>query len=214
MATFRSSRRCWAIAGLTVALIAVGVVSSLLAVSSSRARAASTGARAAGRGQPSPFSWLRPAPAPQRWRQTTTAASGATLSYPRTWRPIPGDQGTVSVSLRSHTGLYVGYLNVTPRQGAEQLHGWAAFRLNRNRDEGDVHVTKVAAAEGLRFRNARGSCLIDDYLSRVGSHPYREIACIVAGHRHTDVFIGAALRGDWQTVRGILERAASSLIQR
>jgi hypothetical protein len=110
--------------------------------------------------------------------------------------------------------LYLGYLNVTPRQGAEQLHGWAAFRLDRNREEGDGHVTKVAAAEGLRFHNANGSCVIDDYLSRVGSHPYREIACIVAGHRHTDVFIGAALRSDWLTVRPTLERAASSLIQR
>jgi hypothetical protein len=119
----------------------------------------------------------------------------------------------VSRSLRSHSGLYVGYLNVTPREGAEQLHGWAAFRLNRNREEGDTHVTQVAAAEGLRFRNAHGSCLIDDYLSRVGSNPYREIACIVAGHRHTDVFIGAGLRSDWQAVRGTLERAASSLIQ-
>lgn len=214
MATSRSSRRLWAIGALTVALIAVAVVSSLLTVSSSRARAGSTGAGSAGRGQPSRFSWLRPAPAPQPWLRTTTAASGATLSYPRTWNLIPGDKGTVSVSLRSHTGLYLGYLNVTPRQGAEQLHGWAAFRLDRNREEGDVHVTKVAAAEGLRFRNARGSCLIDDYLSRVGSHPYREIACIIAGHRHTDVFIGAALRGDWQMVRGTLERAASSLIQR
>lgn len=47
-----------------------------------------------------------------------------------------------------------------------------------------------------------------------GSHPYREIACIVSGRRHTDVFIGAALRRDWGPLRGTLERAASSLLQR
>jgi hypothetical protein len=118
------------------------------------------------------------------------------------------------VSLRVHHNPYAGYLNVTPRQGAEQLHGWAAFRIKRNRDEGDGHVSQVAAREGLRFRNARGSCVIDDYVSRVGSHRYREIACIVKGHRHTDVFIAAALRHDWKAVRGTLERAASSLLQR
>ena len=214
MATSRSTKRLLAIAGLTVVLLALAAVPTLLTASSPRARAASGGARSAGTGQPSAFSWLRPAPAPQGWLQTATAASGATLFYPRTWSPIPGDEGTVSVSLRSHKGLYVGYLNVTPRQGAEQPHGWAAFRLDRNREEGDLHVTQVAAGEGLRFRDARGSCVIDDYLSRVGSHPYREIACIVTGRLHTDVFIGAALRGDWQMVGGTLERAASSLMQR
>ena len=120
----------------------------------------------------------------------------------------------MTVSLRDARRRFVGYLNVTPRQGAEQLHGWAAFRTNRNRDEGDGHVNQVADADGLHFRAARGSCVIDDYISRVGSHPYREIACIVKGHRHTDVFIGAGLRQDWNTVRGTLERAASSLLQR
>ena len=214
MATSKSAKRVLAIGGLSVVLLGLAAVPTLLTASSSRARAASGGARSAGSRQPSAFAWLRPAPAPQRWLQTTTAASGATLFYPRTWSPIPGDTGTVSVSQRSDNGLYAGYLNVTPRQGAEQPHGWAAFRLNRNREEGDLHVTQVAAAEGLRFRNARGSCVIDDYLSRVGSHPYREIACIVTGRLHTDVFIGAALQGDWQMIGGTLERAASSLMQR
>ncbi|HEY3726770.1 MAG TPA: hypothetical protein VGL51_06330 [Solirubrobacteraceae bacterium] len=120
----------------------------------------------------------------------------------------------MSVSLRNDRGLYAGYLNVTPRQGAEQLHGWAAFRTDRNRDEGDGHVSQIAAAEGLRFRAARGSCVIDDYISKVGAHPYREIACIVKGHHHTDVVIAAALRHDWTTLRSTLERAASSLLQR
>ena len=213
MATSRSACRFRAIGGLTVVLALVAVP-MLLTARSSRARAASGGARSAGKSQPSAFSWLRPASAPQGWLRTTTAASEATLSYPRTWTPIPGDKGTVSVALRSDKGLYVGYLNVTPRQGGEQPHGFAAFRLNRNREEGDLHVTQVAAAEGLRFRNARGSCVIDDYLSRVGSHPYREIACIVTGRRDTDVFIAAALQGNWQEVGNILEPAASSLIQR
>jgi hypothetical protein len=115
--------------------------------------------------------------------------------------------------LRDARGFYVGYLNATPRQGAEQLHGWASFRTEHNREEGDKQVREVAAAEGLRFRNASGSCVIDDYLTKVGGNPYREIACLVSGHRHTDVFIGAGLKRDWSTVSGSLERAASALHQ-
>jgi hypothetical protein len=82
------------------------------------------------------------------WLETTTATSQATLFYPPAWRPIPGDKGTVTVSLRNRNGLYAGYLNVTPRQGAEQRQGWAAFRTNGNHEDGDGHVTQVAAAEG------------------------------------------------------------------
>ena len=200
--------------GVGAVLVALVGLLTVLGAGSSRARVASGGARPASTGQAAAFSWLHPAAAPAGWLTASTATSEATLFYPPAWRRIPGDSGTVSVSLRDDRGLYVGYLNVTPRQGAEQLHGWAAFRTNRNREEGDGHVSQVAAAEGLRFRNARGSCVIDDYVSRVGSHPYREIACIVKGHRDTDVFIGAALRHDWRTLRGTLERAASSLLQR
>ncbi len=213
MATSRSHRwvtAAW-VSAVLVALVAVLVV---LGAGSSRARVASGGVRPASTGQAAAFAWLHPAVAPAGWLKATTATSEATLSYPSSWRPIPGDTGTVSVSLRDARGRYAGYLNVTPRQGAEQLHGWAAFRIDRNREEGDGQVTQVAAAERLRFRNAVGSCVIDDYVSRVGDHPYREIACIVKGQRHTDVFIGAGLRQDWQSVRGTLERAASSLVQR
>ena len=200
--------------GVSVVLVALVAVLAVLGAGSSRARIASGGAGPASTGRAAAFAWLHPALAPADWLTATTATSEATLSYPSTWRPIPGDRGTVTVSLRHARGRFAGYLNVTPRQGAEQLHGWAAFRTNRNRDEGDRHVSQLAAADGLRFRAARGSCVIDDYISRVGSHPYREIACIVKGHRHTDVFIGAGLRQDWKTVRGTLERAASSLLQR
>jgi hypothetical protein len=87
------------------------------------------------------------------------------------------------------------------------------LRTAHNREEGDKQVRQIAAHEGLRFRSARGSCVIDDYLSKIGGHPYREIACLVSGHRHTDVFIGAALKRDWSTLGGSLERAASDLLQ-
>jgi hypothetical protein len=120
----------------------------------------------------------------------------------------------VTAALRDGRGLYAGYLNVTPRQGAEQLEGWARFRIDHIRDEGDTSVRQLAAAEGLQFRNGTGSCVIDEYLSRVGSHSYREIACIVSGHRNTGVFIGAALQRDWPTLGRTVEQAGSALLQR
>jgi hypothetical protein len=171
--------------------------------------AGSFGARASG----AAFSWLRPGPAPAGWQHVTTDTSEGTLFYPPGWKQIPGDKGTVTRSLRDANGFDIGYLNLTPRQGAERLHGWAAFRTGHNREEGDKQVRQAAAAERLRFRNARGSCVIDDYLSKIGANPYREIACLVTGRRHTDVFIGAALKRDWPTLSRSLERAASALLQ-
>jgi hypothetical protein len=120
----------------------------------------------------------------------------------------------VTAALRDRAGAFHGYLNVTPRQGAEKLEGWAGFRIRRNAEEGDKHVRELAAAEGLRFRDARGSCVIDAYLSSVGSHSYREIACIVAGRHGSSVFVGAALRQDRATLGRILERAASAFLER
>jgi hypothetical protein len=119
----------------------------------------------------------------------------------------------VSAALRDGAGIFHGYLNVTPRQGSEKLKGWGGFRTRRNAEEGDKHVQEQASAEDLRFRDARGSCVIDAYETSVGSHPYREIACIVAGRRGISVFVGAALRQDWVTLGRILERAASFFLE-
>ncbi len=161
------------------------------------------------------FSSLRARPGPAGWTQATIASGNATLFYPADWKPSPGDRGTVTAALRDITGADRGYLNVTPHQGAEPVNNrWAAFRTRRNREEGDQHVHQLAAADGLRFRDARGSCVIDDYLSRVGAHPYREIACIVTGRRHTSVLVAAALKPDWPAVGPILQRAASAFLER
>jgi hypothetical protein len=200
MGISKSATRAATGGAIATALLAAAAVALVVGAGSPGARA-NAGAR--------PL----PAPAAVGWRQITTATSEGTLFYPPGWKQVPGDNGTVSRSLRDAAGRYVGYLNATPRQGAEQLHGWAAFRTGHNREEGDKQVVQVAAAEGLRFRNARGSCVIDDYVSKVGSNPYREIACLVAGHRHTDVLIAAALKRDWSTLGGTLERAVSAFVQ-
>jgi hypothetical protein len=194
------------LAGLPVSAAARGFPGPRADISGTRSPAAAV--------LPPAFSWLHPSRAPDGWARATIASGDATLFYPADWSGIPGDRGTVTAALRDSAGAYLGYLNVTPRQGAEKLQGWAGFRIRRNSGEGDEHVHELAAAEHLRFREARGSCVIDDYLSRVGSHPYREIACIVAGEHSVSVFVGAALRPDWATLGRILESAASDFLER
>jgi hypothetical protein len=200
-----------------MAMLLLGVAAIPLASAASN-RAGSMGAhgetRVAGRNVATAFSWLRRGPAPKGWTSATISSGGATLFYPSGWRPIPGDLGTVTASLRDGNGLYRGYLNVTPRQGAERLGGWAGFRTARNRGEGDRNVRELAGGENLSLAGARSSCVIDDYLSRIGSHPYREIACIVGGPHYMNVFVGATLVRDWPTLAPVIERAASSLIER
>jgi hypothetical protein len=148
------------------------------------------------------------------WTSATISSGAATLAYPSSWTPIAGDAGTVSVALRDRAGRYRGYLNATPRQGAERLAGWAAFRVHRNVEEGDRHVRELTASEDVAFAGAHGSCVEDVYLSRVGANPYRELACIVAGRRSTSVFIGATLASDWRTLGPTVRRAAAAFVER
>ena len=211
MATSKRAKRSATIVAIAIALLGVAAVPLVVAAGGSGGRA---GPRAAEFRSEGAFSLLRPGPPPAGWQQTTTATSRATLFYPPGWKRIPGDVGTVTSALKGEHGLYVGYLNATPRQGAEQLHGWAAFRIDHNREEGDKRVREVAAAEGLRFTNARGSCVVDDYLSKIGSNPYREIACLVSGPSRADVLIAAGRKQNWPALSGTLERAVSAFIQR
>jgi len=93
------------------------------------------------------FAWLVPAPAPPGW-SVARLASGATLAYPPGWHAIHGDRGTASAALFDTAGHYLGYLNLTPRQGAESPTGWASFRVRHNRAEGDTHVVIAEARAG------------------------------------------------------------------
>src|SRR5436305_4570864 len=97
-----------------------------------------------------PFSWLHPQPPPGGWL-TAHIPTNAELPYPPRWRIIHGDPGTATAVLTDGHGGFVGYLNVTPRQGEETLAGWASFRTAHNVEEGDHAVKRLAAATGLRF---------------------------------------------------------------
>ena len=156
------------------------------------------------------LSWLEPQPPPAGWR-LAQIPSGAAMSYPTSWRLQHGDAGTATAALRSPSGAFLGYLNITPRQGPEKLSGWAAFRLHHNHEEGDLNVKELASATGLRFRTGRGSCVEDLYGTKTHAH-YIEVACIVAGTRATTVIVGAAPPSAWSQQAPVIERAIEGLV--
>ena len=209
-----SSRLVAARSAAAVALLAAVAVAAFFLAARGPARSGAAAVPSAAI-RPGPLlASLRPAPAPSGWPAAAIASGAASLRRPPGWVPVEGDAGTVSFALRDAGGRYLGYLNVTPRQGEERLHGWSAFRLARNREEGDRGVRELASREGVAFAGGRGSCVIDDYASRVGANPYRELACIVRGPRTESVLIAAALRPDWGRVAPSLVRAAEAFAER
>ena len=156
------------------------------------------------------FRWLHPQPPPRGWKLARLPSGAATFAYPRTWRPIRTDPGTASVALIGHGRGIRGYLNATPRQGAETLANWPSFRIQHLREEeSSKDVRLIASAHGLRFRSGRGSCVIDSY--RTSRTRYREIACLVAGTRTSCVVVGAAPSKTWAQQAETIERAIASL---
>lgn len=156
-----------------------------------------------------PFGWLRPAARPAGW-SLLRIPSGAAIAYPSSWQRLRGDPGSGTVALRDASGHFLGYLNLTPRQGNEQLATWATFRVDHNREEGDRQVVELGHAGDLRFRSAHGSCVSDRYVTRVGTR-YREIACLVVGARAATVVVGAAPPDSWSRLSPALQRAISTL---
>jgi hypothetical protein len=190
----RGSR--WAV---WAAAVAFAVALGGLALSDGHRSPASPGASA--------FTWLRPAPHPRGWKVAVTR-SGARLAYPPGWREIRTDPGTVSAAPAGPRGVFVGYLNATPGIAEETLANWSRFRVAHVAAEGARRVHLTAASTELRFRLARGSCVIDSYSTPKAR--FREISCVVAGLRGTTVVVAAAPVADWAQKVGVLERAVAS----
>ena len=131
------------------------------------------------------------------------------LSFPPSLSAMPGDAGTVTRGL-ARSGSVLVYLNVTPRQGGETLRGWAGFRLEHLRDDDARSARLDSEAAGLAFRGGRGSCVIDDYVTKVRAHRYREIACYVQGAHTSSVLVAATPAADWARYGGLLEQAVDS----
>ena len=145
---------------------------------------------------------------PAGW-STLRTSTGSVLAYPPGWHAIHGDPGTASAAQRDATGRFVGYLNLTPRQGAESLSNWSTFRAHHNGEEGDRHVRVLAAARRLRVAGRDASCVKDSYTTSTGS-AYVELACLIGGERSA-VVVGAAPPDAWTMQSSAIERSISSV---
>jgi hypothetical protein len=156
------------------------------------------------------FPSLVPAAAPAGWPRLTLPGGTAVLSYPPSLRPVSGDTDAVSAAQVSPGRVFQLYLNATPRQGDEQLRGWAAFRLRLLTADDAVSARELAAAQGVRFRGGTGSCVIDQYVTRIGAHHYQEIACLVQGQASASVIVAAAPAATWAQASPLLLRAVAA----
>ena len=160
------------------------------------------------------FPPLHPAAAPAGWPHLALPNGTAVLSYPPSLRPLAGDADAVSAARLSPRGTIQLYLNATPRQGSERLQGWAAFRLRLLRSDDAASAHQDAAAEGVKFRGGTGSCVIDDYVTRIAGHHYQEIACLVQGRTSASVIVAAAPAARWARARPLLFRAVAAYLVR
>ena len=101
-----------------------------------------------------------------------------------------------------------------PGKAAERQQGWAAFRLRLLRSDDAVSAHQDAAAAGVKFRGGTGSCVIDDYVTRIGGHHYQEVACLVQGHTSASVIVAAAPAAEWARARPLLLRAVAAYLVR
>jgi hypothetical protein len=201
-------------ARLTVLALLAAIFVAGCGGTASTTKSASTGHEApatpATAGSPAAFAWLHPAPPPPGWSLARLPGS-AVLAYPTSWARIQADPGTVSAALQApRSDLIDQYLNVTPQQGEETLQNWATFRPAHNQEEGDSRIQVLASAQGLRFRNGSGSCVIDRY--RTPEASYQEIACLVRGRQRSNVIVAAALAAGWAQAAPELERAVSAFL--
>jgi hypothetical protein len=150
------------------------------------------------------------APAPAGWHRASLPNGTAVLSYPPSLRRIGGDADAVSVARLGTAGRYLLYLNATPRQGDENLSHWADFRLRLLRSDEASSVHQDGAASGVRFRGGMGSCVNDDYVTKIGTHHYEELACLVYGKSGGSVVVAAAPAAQWPRMRLLLERAVAA----
>jgi hypothetical protein len=186
-----------------LAAVAIAVVSAALAAGCGSARHNQPGRSAA-----ATFAWLNQAAPPAGW-PTVRIPNGATVSYPPGWSRIHGDPGTATVALLSRGGQYLGYLNLTPRQGTETLADYARFRVDHNGDEGDRAIRTLAAATKRRFGPGYASCVQDSYTTKTGAR-YVELACLVTGPRTSVVVVGAGAPQNWPRVSPLIQRAIST----
>jgi hypothetical protein len=156
------------------------------------------------------FSWFHAGPAPEGWQSLELPKAMAVLSIPPGATPTPGDPGTVSATVTAPNGDLKIYLNATPQQGDESQSNWPEFRLAHLTGEHAASANRLAERAGMQFRGGPGSCVEDTYVTRIGGHKYREIACLVSGPRGGSVLVAAAPAVSWDRYSDVLEQAVDA----
>ncbi len=189
---------------LAATFVAIAVVAIAVA-----AVAIAAAALASGPARPG-FPPLRPAAAPAGWARAALPNGTAVLAYPPSLHRVISDADAVSAARLGPGGAYQLYLNATPRQGAESLARWAAFRLRLLRSDDAASAHQLAAAGGIRFRGGTGSCVIDTYITKIGGHHFTEVACLVQGRTSASVIVAAAATSRWAQALPLLLRAVAA----
>jgi hypothetical protein len=156
------------------------------------------------------FGWLASTTPPVTWARLTVPAGLGILSSPPGFRTIDGDPGTLSVGLLNPAGTYLGYLNVTPRQGPETLQNWATFRTTHLLGDDAVSVHEDAMVQSVPTSTAIRSCITDDYVATVGHNHFHEVACYVMNGTVGSVVVAATPTGDPAHLWTQLERAVAA----
>ena len=151
-----------------------------------------------------------PASAPAGWQRLTLPNGTAVLYFPPSMRRVSGDRDAVSVARLGPDGKFLLYLNATPRQGEETLRNWSSYRLRVLTGDDASRATLDGAAVNQRFRGGTGSCVVDNYVTRVDAHRYTELACLVQGRSGASVIVAAAPTALWPTARALLAQAVSA----
>jgi hypothetical protein len=203
MATSDSAR----VATARGAILAAGLIITLLASACGSAGSAATGGQAVSAGM---LASLRTQAAPHDWRPVRLAAGGAALAAPPGWRRVSGDPGSATYVLGANADHPLAYLNATPATEDEQLGSWVGFRLSHNRGEGDRNVRLLASRGELRLGGSVAArCVQVAYTS--GTTRYTEIACLAQAPSWRTVIVAASPTPAWQQVRATLMRAIDAV---
>jgi hypothetical protein len=154
------------------------------------------------------FAWFSATAAPASWHRDRLPGGAGVLAAPPQFRRLPADPGTLTRGLqRAGDSRFVPavYLNATPQQGEESLADWAHFRLAHLTDDDASSARLQATARGLRFHGGTGSCVLDDYVTKVQAHHFREVACFVQGPHGGRVVVAATLTRNWPTYSTVVE---------
>jgi hypothetical protein len=157
------------------------------------------------------LAWFSATAAPARWHHDPLPGGAGVLAAPPQFQRLHADPGTVARGLgQAGQALPAVYLDATPQQGDESLAGWPRFRLAHLTDDDASSADIDAAAAGLRFQGGIGSCVLDDYVTKVQANHFREVACFVHGQHGGSVIVAATLARDWNTYSALVERSVEA----